>query len=89
MTCHRCGLCCNTQTTEIPDNCIRQVSFRKNFIKVVKDKEKTYAIFKSECKHFKDNRCMIYDRRPEACKIFPLEENKERWRKVNPGCGML
>ena len=88
MTCKRCGICCRTVVTEIAEKDMRQMGFKLNCRGFIKHDGKIYAIMDSECKQFKNNRCKIYDRRPEACKTFPLG-SEERWRKINPECGML
>jgi len=89
MTCNRCGICCNTIVTEIKPKDIRLISMRENFVKVIKDNGKTFAVMQSKCSKLSSRGCTIYGRRPESCKIFPSEEAKNRWKQINPDCGML
>jgi len=67
---------------------MRQMSFKENCRGIIKHEGQLYAVMTSECKYYVDGRCKIYDRRPEACKTFP-KNCEEKWRKVNPLCGMI
>jgi len=43
-------------------------------IKVIKRFGRFWATFKVSCQKLKDNRCSIYDSRPEMCKEFKCEK---------------
>jgi len=87
--CKACGKCCRIfVTSEAYDE--ETLKLKRGYIGEVKYKGDTYHIFDLPCVYLNsDNKCTIYDNRPEACLKFPGPAFSGFWKLVNPKCGMI
>jgi Fe-S-cluster containining protein len=79
IDCTRCANCCKTLQIVVDDADIRRLStrfgmsfqsFSKKYVLVAEDKSKYFA--SSPCAFLgPDNRCTVYEDRPQACRDFP------------------
>ena len=85
--CKQCGKCCRTfVTSEAYD--LETLRLKTGYLGQVKYKEEIYHIFDLPCIYLgRDNKCKIYDERPEACKKFPGPAFSDFWKIVHPNCG--
>lgn len=84
IDCTKCGNCCKEQSLTIIDKEIERLSkhlkisiieFEKQFIAIDDEGDKIFA--HTPCKFLKDNKCEIYDLRPDTCKSYPHLHKKE------------
>lgn len=78
IDCTQCGNCCRELKPLITS---REIKLLSNFIHIPKDKFKedyiecneggNFKIKGTPCPFLKDNKCMVYEYRPSACKSFP------------------
>ena len=72
--CHKCGACCKYVTVMLddPEEKVDWEEMRwflaHNNVKIYKEDGEWYVEFKSPCKYLIDNKCAIYDKRPDVCK---------------------
>jgi uncharacterized protein len=88
ISCKQCGICCRTLI--VSDNVDEIIQLRQGFKGKLKFKGETYYILDVPCIYLtRDNKCSIYDKRPELCSKFPGPAFSEFWKIINPKCGML
>lgn len=83
LGCYMCGDCCRYDllplfphdAERIMANSEYDLEFLKQHIK--RDKGKSYLICTGGCPFLKDNKCIIYDYRPDACYFYPLQAPDE------------
>lgn len=84
IDCTKCGNCCKEQGLTITDKEIERLSkylkmsiveFEKQFINKDDEGDKIFAHI--PCKFLKDNKCEIYNLRPESCISYPHLHKEE------------
>src|SRR6478609_7331659 len=94
-SCHQCGQCCTNIYLVHEEKAINSLSLFQelqktkpeyaSFIPIDSDSEGS-LIFR--CQHLQeDNRCGIYDSRPELCRLYPSEQGMLMGGKLAAGCG--
>jgi len=76
--CRNCTKCCRQFTLPAKNTAELRRMFREEYGFCLIDPEMT-VLFKGTCEHLKDQKCSIYDKRPEKCrdyfcKRYPKEE---------------
>jgi Fe-S-cluster containining protein len=73
--CNKCGLCCknnNLFLTQYELNVIcDKLKIKEENVKI-KNKSDDYLILNAPCPFLKNNVCIIYDFRPDICRVFPF-----------------
>ncbi len=72
--CERCGECCRTLPISLSWADIERlykIEGEGFFDKL--DNDAIENCLRTPCPYLKDNRCMIYDKRPLVCRVFPFE----------------
>ncbi len=72
--CERCGECCRTLPISLTWADIERLYKMEGdsfFDKL--DDSAIENCLKTPCPYLRDNRCMIYDKRPLVCRVFPFE----------------
>lgn len=88
MACKQCGKCCKTLV--ISDKCDEEtLSMKKGYIGSLPYQGEKYYIFDLPCVYLIENKCSIYEDRPEMCKKFPGRNFSKFWGCINPKCGAL
>lgn len=78
IDCAKCGNCCKVLGTVLIDNDIDRISKHLKFTNeefiskyLVKNEEGNFEFKDKPCVFLVDNKCKIYDIRPEECKAYP------------------
>lgn len=88
IDCLACANCCKTISPSISDSdIIRMASFMKLKIGeftdkyLIPDKDEDYVFGKTPCPFLDfDNRCLIYEARPRACREYPHTDRKRMYQ---------
>jgi len=94
-SCHQCGQCCTNIYLVHGEKTINSLPLfhelqetnpdYASFIPIDSDSEGS-LIFR--CQHLQDdNRCGIYNSRPELCRLYPSEQGMLMGGKLAAGCG--
>jgi len=67
LKCEMCGACCHYDSVPVGKHDIERAPEIAPYVKDGK------LITKGGCPMLKDNKCSIYDRRPDTCWLFPLQ----------------
>ncbi|MGB1517773.1 MAG: YkgJ family cysteine cluster protein [Crocinitomicaceae bacterium] len=91
IDCLQCANCCNTTSPIFRDIDIKRISrklktgtldFEKEYLKI--DEEGDKVLKSSPCSFLgSDNKCFIYDCRPQACKEYPHTDRKRMYQILN------
>ena len=83
IDCLTCGHCCKSLQIEVDDKDIQRLSvrlgmsiaqFNKKYVKLAEDHVKHFAA--TPCTFLgPDNRCAVYEDRPQSCRDFPYLDN--------------
>ena len=94
VDCLECANCCKTMTPTFKKSEIKRISERvgmsydqyfKKYLKVDADTNDIVNI-NTPCQHLrKDNKCSVYDIRPEDCSGFPHTRRRDFWHQVEEG----
>jgi Fe-S-cluster containining protein len=72
INCQRCGDCCRDiilpLRIKLDEDDIRWVEYHN--LKVIEKEGQQWVKIQNPCSQLKDNKCLIYDNRPENCQIF-------------------
>ena len=92
IDCLECANCCKTMTPTFKKSEIKRIAERvgmtydKYFDKYLKvDDDNGDIVNKTQpCQHLgKDNKCKVYDIRPEDCSGFPHTKRRDFWHQVD------
>lgn len=79
FTCNQCGECCRivVKLTNNEIKAIKEKSYKDFLVKdPIKGKDYTLKRVSGNCVFLKDNKCEIYETRPETCRKYPfLDKN--------------
>jgi len=67
--CEQCGACCRYDKVPVRPHDIKRAPEIRPYL----SEDGKHLVTKGGCPFLKDNRCSIYDRRPDTCWLFPLQ----------------
>ena len=81
--CAKCGMCCNWPL-DISDKQERAIDFFEAVMEGREGIEKVgHGVYKMWCVHLKDNRCTIYEDRPQMCRDYNCAAWAKTGRDIN------
>lgn len=76
--CNNCSKCCRNFFLPIKnfsDDVKRWIEFHG--ISVVRIKDQDYLKINNPCENLKDDKCSIYEDRPDVCRVYDCKDNQE------------